>query len=450
MTGMQAAVNQPGPGGAESTRADRVAAAATRLALDAATVEMVDALAASGIRAILLKGAAIAARLYDAPAQRHYADFDLLVDPRRFDEAGRVVQQLGYTSGLANARERWYFHAIPCQRGPLTLDLHHRLWFAGADPDAAWAALSADTVGLELAGRQVEVLSDPALALLLAAHVVHHGGTPRTQRDLHQAVMLFDRSVWAGARDLADRLELTEVLAAGLRQLAEGQALAQELSLPSTTTTDISVRLAGEASLSRAFVRLSQARSPAAAVRLLAEELVPSPAFMRYTWPAARRGRAALLQAYVVRAFGLARDAPDAFAHWSAARRGASRRGASGRGRRRVELADLRAAVWTWRAGTRVRRQLRSGGLDAVSLPRVPSVDVRAARGVRAIMARRPLSCLERSLVRQRWHAAHGDQRELVVGVTGPGDEFGAHAWLQGDPDWEAEGFAELLRRPAQ
>jgi len=55
-----------------------------------------------------------------------------------------------------------------------------------------------------------------------------------------------------------------------------------------------------------------------------------------------------------------------------------------------------------------------------------------------------------RALVLQTWHAAQGQPRDLVIGVTPPGEDFKAHAWLDGDPPCEHEGFIELLRRPAR
>jgi hypothetical protein len=54
---------------------------------------------------------------------------------------------------------------------------------------------------------------------------------------------------------------------------------------------------------------------------------------------------------------------------------------------------------------------------------------------------------MERALVLQTWFAAHGDPRDVVVGVTAPGPEFSAHAWLDGDEPCAGERFVELTRR---
>jgi Transglutaminase-like superfamily len=78
-----------------------------------------------------------------------------------------------------------------------------------------------------------------------------------------------------------------------------------------------------------------------------------------------------------------------------------------------------------------------------VRLPPPPPLPAVATRGVEGVLRRASATCLERSLVRQRWLAAHGRRVDVVIGVTAPARGFAAHAWLDGD---EADGFAELTR----
>lgn len=111
----------------------------------------------------------------------------------------------------------------------------------------------------------------------------------------------------------------------------------------------------------------------------------------------------------------------------------------------KASLVDLRAASWTLRAITTARRQLRTRPLQGVRLPRPPAVDDSAVRGVHAVLRRRPTSCLERALVLQRWHSAHGRPQDVVIGVAGTKSQFRAHAWLGGEPH-EGSGFRELAR----
>ncbi len=64
-----------------------------------------------------------------------------------------------------------------------------------------------------------------------------------------------------------------------------------------------------------------------------------------------------------------------------------------------------------------------------------------------AVLRRERYTCLERALVRQAWHAAHGDRRDVIIGVQAPSAGFAAHAWLDGDASSQTEAFAELARR---
>lgn len=106
----------------------------------------------------------------------------------------------------------------------------------------------------------------------------------------------------------------------------------------------------------------------------------------------------------------------------------------------------MRAAWWAHRALLDARRQLPCRPLDDVALAPPPHLPADAVRGVRALLARRPHSCLEGALVQQRWLAAYGDPRDVVIGVVAPGEAFGAHAWIEGDPAASADPFIELRR----
>ena len=89
------------------------------------------------------------------------------------------------------------------------------------------------------------------------------------------------------------------------------------------------------------------------------------------------------------------------------------------------------------------------GGLENVALDPPPALPDEAIRGVGAVLRRRDDSCLVRALVRQRWHAAHGARRDVVIGIARPNGKFLAHAWLEGDSPCHDEHFVELSQRPA-
>jgi hypothetical protein len=112
---------------------------------------------------------------------------------------------------------------------------------------------------------------------------------------------------------------------------------------------------------------------------------------------------------------------------------------------RRLDPSALRAAWWTVRALARARRELSEGKLHGIALAPPPPLPAEAVRGVHAVLRRREASCLERSLVLQRWLAAQGRPLDVVIGVTTPAD-FRAHAWLEGEPVEGSIEFDELVR----
>jgi hypothetical protein len=116
---------------------------------------------------------------------------------------------------------------------------------------------------------------------------------------------------------------------------------------------------------------------------------------------------------------------------------------------RRLDLATLRAAWWTFATLHSTRRTLRNRPIADIVVRRPPRLPAHARRGVDAVLRRAPTTCLERALVLQRWLAAHGTDKDVVVGVTGRQD-FRAHAWLEGEA--VDEQFQELtrLRPPAR
>lgn len=113
---------------------------------------------------------------------------------------------------------------------------------------------------------------------------------------------------------------------------------------------------------------------------------------------------------------------------------------------RRPTVDELRAAVWAVRALRRARRDLAVEPLAAPALPAPPRIGIHASRGVVGALARQRASCLEAASVRQVWFRAHGDRRDLVIGVRSP-DDFAAHAWLEGEEGADVGPYVELVRR---
>jgi hypothetical protein len=110
-----------------------------------------------------------------------------------------------------------------------------------------------------------------------------------------------------------------------------------------------------------------------------------------------------------------------------------------------MPVVRLVTAAWTAWALAVTRRRLRRGGIERVRVPRPPLLPARATSVVDRVLRRLGATCLERSLVRQSWLAAHGTRADVVIGVTGLAD-FDAHAWLEGEPDSLAPAYHELKR----
>src|SRR3954449_2807270 len=125
----------------------RVAATASRLRVDAATAEVLQTFEAARVRAVLLKGPALAAWYADEPTHS-YLDCDLWIGPADFELAGDALMRLGFRP-VADDRgfpTWWEEHASTWLRDQdgVIVDLHRRLQGVGVDDETAWQALSCD------------------------------------------------------------------------------------------------------------------------------------------------------------------------------------------------------------------------------------------------------------------------------------------------------------------
>lgn len=110
-------------------------------------------------------------------------------------------------------------------------------------------------------------------------------------------------------------------------------------------------------------------------------------------------------------------------------------------------LSAWKGYRWGARALRAVRRDVRDDGVG-VAVP-VPPLTARGSlRGARIALRVRRASCLERSLVVQRWWASRGVPLDVIVGVRHPDRSDGplAHAWVdRWDEDW-SDRYAEIRR----
>jgi hypothetical protein len=214
--------------------------------LEPVAAELFDKFAAAGVDAVLLKGAALAQLLYGPGEHRPYIDLDVLVSPAHLVRAEEMLSELGYHNahalrgiddvGGAVHAETWF---APAGAKPHEIDLHRWLAGARAPRDVAWDALWSRRTTIRVAGRPIPVLNRDGQALHLALHAAQHGrGFFRGITELRLALERWPRSVWQGARALADNLEADAAFATGLRLVPEGAELASGLGLPIASTLE--------------------------------------------------------------------------------------------------------------------------------------------------------------------------------------------------------------------
>jgi hypothetical protein len=303
-----------------------VARAARSLALDGLTAELVGELEAAGVPAIVLKGPAIATWLYRDRGVRAYGDADLLIPPDCWDRATTTLLRLGFADGLGPmAHPRMEsITSHPFGRGDQDVDLHCTLWGLAAPPARTWEVLSSRTVPLKVGGRELRVLAPAPRAMHVALHAAQHGyADGKPMRDLEAALELVPEEVWAEAAQVAAELDALPGFATGLRLSPDGLALAERLGVAHEASVDSLLRVA-QVPLSQGIEELARTPGLRAKLSMLRSELLPTPEFMRWWSPLARRGRLGLAASYLWRPLYLTLRAGPGLRAWRRARRAAA------------------------------------------------------------------------------------------------------------------------------
>lgn len=297
--------------------------AAQSLALDRVTAELVGELEAAGVRAIVLKGPAIATWLYRGRGVRAYGDTDLLVPPDQWERASGTLRQLGFVDDLGPlAHPRMEsITSHPWVRDDQAVDLHCTLWGIQVEPERAWRTLSSRTVAMRIGGRDLLVLAPAARAMHIALHAAQHGYPDgKTIRDLEMALELLPEELWVEAAELAAELDAQAGFATGLRLSPEGLALAQRVGVGGRTSVDALLRVA-DVPLAHGFEEIATTAGLRAKLSVVRSELFPTPEFMRWWSPLARRGRLGLAASYLWRPLYLVLRAGPGLIAWRRARR---------------------------------------------------------------------------------------------------------------------------------
>jgi hypothetical protein len=322
----------------------------------------------------------------------------------------------------------------------VAIDLHRALRLVPSGT-SLFELLCRDAIEMPIGATTVETPNDAASTLLVALHAAHHGTeAPRPLADLRRAVSLLPETTWRQAAELAAELGVRGEMRLGLQTVPEGCSVLERLQLSEQAALQARVHNEGAMRL----IALAQTRDLRAAFRVLWDGLFPSPAMIRAN-PKLRVGpqRLGLLLAYPRRWLSI----PSAVTAVLVESARPVTAGLSGTLPGRL-ITYLRTLAWTYASVRRARQQLRVGDLTSVTVGPAPPAGRGAQRGLRDGLRLAEPSCLERSLVRRFWHLRQGRDIPIVIGVRGGGENFGAHAWLRGDPP-DPGNFTELLVWPS-
>ncbi len=194
--------------------------------------EAADAFHRSGVRAVFVKGVALALEAYGSPGCRPFSDLDILVSPAELARAREVLRSLRYRPDLTVSPDAMETRFIrPYDQGPASsVDLHWSL----SSPEGPQAAVRIPVGEILERARAVQGVLVPAVedsVLVAAANLV------RSRMDRLILVADFDRLAllgvdWKAVSDRAGRWGLRTAVWLGLTYAAElfGSAVPPEVT----------------------------------------------------------------------------------------------------------------------------------------------------------------------------------------------------------------------------
>jgi hypothetical protein len=161
------------------------AAAAIELVRAREITRVLDALATHGVFPVVLKGAALARTVYDAPAMRPSLDTDLLISRDQVGITRDVLTRLGYREPPMTGGEHVFCQFQLSKMDPLgvehVFDVHWKISTQTLFADVlTYAELSAEAVPIPALGSHARAACGPHALLLACIHpVMHHGNAQR-------------------------------------------------------------------------------------------------------------------------------------------------------------------------------------------------------------------------------------------------------------------------------
>jgi len=178
------------------------------------------ALQAEGLEPVLLKGAALAERVYGSLGARRMADVDVLVPSKHFAKAADILLRSGFSPG---SDFRWPRASVKSWAfvGPddTQIDLHSRPLQAPW-PKAAERAMGAGSGRVTISGLTFPTLSDSANLVVALVHGMQYDGRSSHQWILDASLLIRAGGVdWNMVGKIASLLNLEYAVSRGVREV---------------------------------------------------------------------------------------------------------------------------------------------------------------------------------------------------------------------------------------
>jgi hypothetical protein len=168
--------------------------------------EILAACNAAGMRALVLKGAALGQLVYPAPGLRPMRDLDLLVDRSDARQTQRLLAKLGFCAAPpagVGLPDKHLAAAMQCtEQGVwISVEIHHNLFNADFPASMGLAELTAPPLPFELAGLTAYTLGYEDMLWHLCQHLTYHTSIFETFRLIWAADIVSFAEQFAGEID---------------------------------------------------------------------------------------------------------------------------------------------------------------------------------------------------------------------------------------------------------
>jgi hypothetical protein len=203
--------------------------AATSIVREVELRQVIDDLAAHGVRPFVFKGAHLAFTIYPSPDRRPHVDVDMLLKRADRQALDRCLRDRGYelvpqvTGDVAFGQQQYW--KVDASGVGHTIDVHWRIANPLAFSDRiTYSDLERDAMPVSRLGDHARAPSLPLALVIACLHrTAHHGNSERMiwLYDIHLLASALDDDGWQLVVDLSSRRGLSAVVMAGLERATE-------------------------------------------------------------------------------------------------------------------------------------------------------------------------------------------------------------------------------------